>query len=81
MQLLAWSPDSRQLLVAVGASPAQLRVIDAATDASHTIADRGDRRGGLRPGDSNHVVYAKATPNTSRVNIYTTSQPAPAPRS
>ena len=73
MQLLAWSPDSRQLLVAVGASPAQLRVIDAATDASHTIATGVIDGAGFAPGNSEHVVYAKATVNTSRVNIYTTS--------
>jgi len=73
MQLLAWSPDSRQLLVAVGASPAQLRVIDAATDASHTIATGVIDGAGFAPGNSEHVVYAKAAVNTSRVNIYTTS--------
>ena len=73
MQLLAWSPDSKQLLVAVGASPAQLRVIVAATDASHTIATGVIDGAGFAPGDSDQVVYAKAAVNTTRVNIYTAS--------
>jgi Tol biopolymer transport system component len=73
MQLLAWSPDSKQLLVAVGASPAQLRVIDATTNATHTIARGVIDGAGFAPGTSGQVVYAKASLNTSRVNIYTTS--------
>jgi Tol biopolymer transport system component len=73
MQLLAWSPDSKLLLVAVGASPAQLRVIDATTNATHTIASGVIDGAGFAPGTSGQVVYAKAALNTSRVNIYTTS--------
>jgi Tol biopolymer transport system component len=73
IQLLAWSSDAKKLLVAIGASPAQLRVIDAATDQSHTIATGVIDGAGFAPGSSDQVVYARAAVNTTRVNIYTTS--------
>jgi Tol biopolymer transport system component len=72
-QLLAWSPDSKYLLVTVGASPAQLRVIDAGTDASHTLATGVIDGASFAPGGSDQVVYARAAVNTARVNIYIAS--------
>ncbi len=73
MQLLAWSPDSKLLLVALGASPAQLRVIVAATDQSYTIATGVIDGASFAPGTSDQVVYARAAVNTARFNIYTSS--------
>ena len=73
IQLLSWSPDSKLLLVAVGASPAQLRVIDATTDQSHTIATGVIDGASFAPGTSDQVVYARAAVNTTSVNVYTTS--------
>jgi Tol biopolymer transport system component len=73
MQLLAWSPDSKLLLVAVGASPAQLRVIDVATDSSRTVAAGVIDGASFAPGASDQVAYARAALNTTAVNIYTTS--------
>lgn len=73
MQLLGWSPGSNLILVAVGASPAQLRVIDVATSQSRTIATGVIDGASFAPGSSNQVVYARAAVNTTRVNLYTTS--------
>jgi Tol biopolymer transport system component len=73
MQLLAWSPDSKLILVSVGASPAQLRVINVATAQSRTIATGVIDGASFAPGTSDQVVYARAAVNTTRVNIYTTS--------
>jgi Tol biopolymer transport system component len=73
MQLLSWSPDSKLLLVSVGASPAQLRVIDVATGMSHTIATGVIDGASFAPGTSEQVVYGRAAVNTTTVNLYTTS--------
>jgi hypothetical protein len=73
MQLLAWSADSKLLLVAVGASPAQLKVINPTTGQSHMIATGVIDGASFAPGPSNQVVYARAAPNSSLVNIYVTS--------
>jgi hypothetical protein len=73
MQLLAWSPDSKLMLVAVGASPAQLRVIDATTSQSRSVATGVIEGACFAPDGSDRVVYARAAVNTTRVNLYTTS--------
>jgi Tol biopolymer transport system component len=73
MQLLAWSADSKLILVAVGASPAQLRVINPVTKQFHTIATGVIDGASFAPGSSDQVVYARAAPNTDLVNIYVTS--------
>jgi Tol biopolymer transport system component len=70
-QLLAWSPDSRYLLVTIGASPAELRAIDTETDTSHTLATGVIDGASFAPGSSDQVVFARAAVNTTRVNIYT----------
>jgi Tol biopolymer transport system component len=73
MQLLAWSPDSDLILVEIGASPAQLRVVDAATGQGRTIATGLIAGASFAPDGSDRVVYARAAVNSTRVNIYTTS--------
>jgi Tol biopolymer transport system component len=73
MQLLAWSPDSDLILVEIGASPAQLRVVDAATGLGRTIASGLIAGASFAPDGSNRVVYARAAVNSTRVNIYTTA--------
>jgi dipeptidyl aminopeptidase/acylaminoacyl peptidase len=73
MQLLAWSPDSKLILVAIGASPAQLRVLDTTTGESHTIATGVIDGASFAPDGSDRVVYARAQVNTTHVNLYTTS--------
>ncbi len=73
MQLLAWSTDSKLILVTVGASPAQLRVIDAQTGQSRTIATGVIDGASFAPNASDDVVYARAAVNQTRVNVYTTS--------
>jgi hypothetical protein len=73
MQLLAWSPDSGLILVEIGASPAQLRVVDTATGQGHTIATGLIAGASFAPDGSDRVVYARAAANSTRLNIYTTS--------
>jgi hypothetical protein len=73
MQLLDWSADSKLILVAVGASPAQLKVINVATDQSRTIATGVIDGASFSPSSSNQVVYARAAPSTTLVNIFITS--------
>jgi hypothetical protein len=73
MNLLAWSPDSRLILVTVGTSPAQLMIVDTATDQSHAIATGVIYGASFAPGPSDSVVYARARLNKTAVNIYTTS--------
>jgi Tol biopolymer transport system component len=72
MQLLAWSPDSDLILVEIGASPAQLRVVDAATGAARTIATGLIAGASFAPDGTDRVVYARAAVNSTRVNLYTT---------
>jgi Tol biopolymer transport system component len=73
MQLLAWSPDSALILVEIGASPAQLRVVDAATGQARTIATGLIAGASFAPDASDRVVYARAPANSTRLNIYTTA--------
>jgi Tol biopolymer transport system component len=73
MQLLAWSADSKLILVAVGASPAKLQVINVASDQSRTIATGVINGASFAPSSSDQVVYARATPSTTLVNIFITS--------
>jgi len=73
MQLLAWSADSKLLLVTVGASPAQLDVITVATNQVHTIATGVIDGASFAPGRSDQVAYARAAPSTTRVDLYVTS--------
>jgi Tol biopolymer transport system component len=73
MQLLAWSADSKLILVTVGANPAQLQVINVVTSQSHTIATGVIDGASFAPGSSDQVAYARAAPSTTLVNIFTTS--------
>jgi Tol biopolymer transport system component len=73
MQLLAWSPDSKLILVAVGTGPTQLEVLSVAGGHSHTIASGVIEGASFSPGTSEQVVYARAALNKTAVNIYVTS--------
>ncbi len=73
MHLLAWSPDSKLILVTVGTSPANLTLVDVTTKQTHTIATGVIYGASFAPGSSDAVVYARAKPNMPAVNIYTTS--------
>ncbi len=73
MQLLAWSADSKLILVTVGASPAQLDVVNVATDQIHTIATGVIDGASFAPSSSDQVAYARAAPSTTRVDLYVTS--------
>src|ERR1019366_3244212 len=73
MQLLAWSADSKLILVTVGASPAQLDVINVATNQIHTIATGVSDDAIFTPGSSDQVVYARAAPSTTRGDLYVPS--------
>ena len=72
MQLLAWSGDSRYLLVAVGATAAGgLWVFDTASQTKKEIATGAFYGASFDPGGSNRIVYARAV--HSGVDLYTTS--------
>jgi Tol biopolymer transport system component len=72
IQLLAWSPDSRYLLVGVGATAAGvLSVFDTATKAHMQIAGGAFYGASFQPGSSDRLVYARA--DHSGVDLYTTS--------
>ena len=72
MQLLAWSADSRYLLVAVGATAAGgLWVFDAASQTKKEIAAGAFYGASFDPGGSDRIVYARAV--HSGVDLYTTS--------
>jgi hypothetical protein len=73
MTLLAWSPDSRLILVTVGTSPAQLMIVDTTTEQTRAIATGVIYGASFAPGPSDTVVYARAKLNKTAVNIYTTS--------
>jgi hypothetical protein len=73
MNLLAWSPDSRLILVTVGTSPAQLMIVDTTTSQSRAIATGVIYGASFAPGPSDSVVYARALLNKTAVNIYTTT--------
>jgi hypothetical protein len=73
IQLLGWSADSKLILVMVGTTQEQLNVIDAATGQSHTIATGVLDGASFAPGPSDEVVYARAAPKQTAVNLYTTS--------
>jgi hypothetical protein len=69
----AWSSDSKLILVVVGASPADLDVVDVATGKSRTIATGVIYGASFSPGSSDNVVYARGAPNKTPVNLYTTT--------
>jgi hypothetical protein len=75
MQLLAWSPDSKLLLVAVGTAPrGQLIVFNAATRKSTTIATGVFKGASFAPGGTDEIVYALATDaNGSDFNLFVAS--------
>jgi hypothetical protein len=73
MQVLGWSADSRLILVQLGTSPASLDVVNATTGRSRTIARGIIDEGSFSPTSADEVVYARAQPGHSQVNIYTTS--------
>jgi len=70
MQLLDWSADSKLILVSIGP---QLDVVNAATGQALTIATGVIEGASFSPGTADAVVYARAAPNSTTVNIYTTS--------
>jgi hypothetical protein len=69
IQLLHWSPDSKLILVTVGA---QLDVVDVANQQMHTIATGSIYGASFAPGTSEQVVYARSAPNKTAVNLYVT---------
>jgi Tol biopolymer transport system component len=73
MTLLAWSPDSRLILVTVGTTPAQLLLVDTTTEQTHTIATGVIAGASFAPGGSDAIVYGLSHSGKSAVNLYTTS--------
>ena len=73
MQLLAWSPDSKLILVSVGTSPAQLTLVDTTTQKHHVIATGVIYGASFTPGSSDAIVYARSRPGNPAVNIYATN--------
>jgi Tol biopolymer transport system component len=73
MTLLAWSPDSRLILVTVGTTPAQLLLVDTTTQQSHAIATGVISGASFAPGGSDAIVYARSRAGNSAVNLYTTT--------
>jgi WD40 repeat protein len=73
MQLLAWSPDSKLLLVTVGTSPAQLMIVDTTTHQYHELATGVIYGASFTPGSSDAIVYARSQPGKTAVNIYATN--------
>lgn len=72
MQLLAWSADSRYLLVAVGATAAGgLWVFDTTAQTRKEIATGAFYGASFEPDSSDRIVYARAV--HSGVDLYTTS--------
>ena len=72
MQLLAWSADSRYLLVAVGATAAGgLWVFDMVSQTKKEVATGAFYGASFDPGSSDRIVYARAV--QSGVDLYTTS--------
>jgi hypothetical protein len=76
MQLLAWSMDSRLLLVAVGSStastPGRLVVFDVATGKPTTIASGTFDGASFQPTASDQIVFARESRAPS-VDLYITS--------
>jgi hypothetical protein len=75
MQLLAWSPDSKLLLVAVGTAPrGKLMVFNAATRKSTTIATGVFKGASFDPGGTDSIAYALATDSSgSQFNLFVTT--------
>jgi hypothetical protein len=73
MTLLAWSPDSRLILVTVGTTPAQLLLVDTTTQQSHAIATGVIAGASFAPNGSDEIVYARSAAGKSAVNLYTTT--------
>ena len=69
MQLLGWSPDSKLILITVGA---QLDVVNVATQQMHTIATGAIYGASFAPGAGAQIVYARSAPNKTAVNLYVT---------
>jgi hypothetical protein len=80
MQLLAWSPDSNLLLVAVGGTTprGQLIVFNLAAATSTVVATGVFKGANFAPGTTNAIVYALANASGSAVNLYVTT-PSGAP--
>jgi hypothetical protein len=75
MQLLAWSPDSKLLLVAVGTAPrGQLMVFNLATHKSTVIATGVFKGASFEPGSTtDQIVYALASDASGAdFNLYVT---------
>jgi hypothetical protein len=73
MQLLAWSPDSKLLLVTVGTSPAQLTIVDTTNQQHHVLATGLIYGASFTPGNSDAIVYARSQPGKTAVNLYATN--------
>jgi hypothetical protein len=63
MQLLAWSQDSKLLLVAVGTTHVELMVFNALDGTSTKIATGVFKGASFEPGSSDSIVYALANNN------------------
>lgn len=75
MQLLAWSPDSKWLLVEVGSTPhAKLIVFNAVTGAPTIVADGVFDGASFDPDGSDDIVYALASNSGgSAFNLFVTT--------
>jgi hypothetical protein len=73
MQLLGWSPDSKLILLTVGA---QLDVVDVGTQQMRMIATGSIYGASFATGKSDQIVYARSAPNKSAVNLYVTDATA-----
>ena len=69
MQLLGWSPDSKLILLTVGA---QLDVVDVSNPQMHMIATGSIFGASFARGKSEQIVYARSAPNRTAVNLYVT---------
>ena len=72
MQLLAWSPDSKLLLVAVGRTRGQLMVFDVTTGASTPVANGVFEGASFEPGGTDDIVYSLANANGA-FNLFITT--------
>jgi Tol biopolymer transport system component len=77
MQLLGWSPDSKLILLTVGA---QLDVVDVANQTMRMIATGSIYGASFAPGKSEQIVYARSAPNKTAVNLYVTDATVSATR-
>jgi hypothetical protein len=74
MQILGWSPDSKLLLLAVGATRSQLLVLDVGTTIAPTTIATGILKGAsFQPGSSNSIVYSLGGQSDKGFNLFVTT--------